>query len=155
MSVVFYKANFFNGMVTKITLYLYKWYKKVLTRNTNEISIAETYFTCPIYYLFLGQLHLTKWWIIEGIVHLITKTNAHVNNYYSSKFSYEKITFLIKLKKSGHKILNPRNHHEALRQVGTVKHSFYESMFDGIVISGREHSKSNTYMATYKVNYVF
>lgn len=59
------------------------------------------------------------------------------------------------MKKSGHKILNPRNHHEALRQLGTVNHNFYESMFEGILISGREHSKSIIYMATYKVNYVF
>lgn len=58
MTAVFNKANFFSGMVTKITLYLYKWYKKVLIWNTSKISIAETNFTCPIYCLFLGQLHL-------------------------------------------------------------------------------------------------
>lgn len=52
-------------------------------------------------------------------------------------------------------ILNPRNHYKVLRQLRTVDHNFYESMCEGRVIPGREHSKSITYMANYKVNFVF
>lgn len=57
--------------------------------------------------------------------------------------------------KIGHKILSPRNHYKVLRQLRTVNHNFYESMCEGRVIPGREHSKSITYTANYKVNFVF
>lgn len=60
------------------------------------LPLKLTYITHPIYCLFLGQLHLTKWWITEGIVYLITKTKMHISNYYLFKFSSEKIKFLIK-----------------------------------------------------------
>lgn len=43
------------------------------------LSLKLTYITHPIYCLFEGQLHLTKWWITEGIVYLITKTKTHMS----------------------------------------------------------------------------
>lgn len=59
-----------------------------------------------------------------------------------------------KKEKNWSQVLNHRNHHEALRQLGTVNHNFYEPMCERRLISVGEHSKSITCMAKYKVNYV-
>lgn len=56
------------------------------------------------------------------------------------------------MKITGHKFLNPRNHYEALRQLGIVNHNCYEFTCERRLILGREHSKSFTYTAKYKVN---
>lgn len=76
----------------------------------------------PCFFFFLSfptQQHLTKWWITEDIVRLTTKTKMHMSIITHLNFHVRK--FLI-IMKTGHKVMYPGNHHEAIRQLETVNH---------------------------------